>query len=180
MTDLTWIDLVLVLVIASLVALGANRRLIGLFVGVGALLLMRPLLSLGQGNPWFSIAVAFVCGLALALLARKLVAPGKGPELVFKIAGGFGGLLLGSAMVLALVTSLPIERPASNPGVIYYPPRTVGARLHGALEKSPLVTLGKSILLHPLLADAEGSPQAQRVLSSLHTWLVVGEPWFER
>lgn len=180
MTDLTWIDLVLTIVIASLVALGASRKLIGLFVGIGALLLTRPLLGLGQGNPWFSIAVAFVCGLALALLARKLVAPGKGPELVFKIAGGFGGFLLGGAIVLALVTSLPIQRNPANEREIFYPPRDVGTQVAVTLQRSPLVMLGRSILLYPLLPNDHLPERDQRVLSGLHGWLVVGEPWLGR
>lgn len=180
MTDLTWIDLILVLVIASLVALGANRRLIGLFVGVGALLLLRPLLGLGQGNPWFSIAVAFVCGLALALLARKLVAPGKGPELVFKIAGGFGGFMLGAAMVLALATSLPIQRNPANEREIFYPPRDIGTQLALTLQRSPFVMLGRTVLLYPLLPNDDRPDRDNTVLSGLHSWLVVGEPWLGR
>ncbi len=180
MTDLTWIDFVMVAVVASLTALGATRKLIGLFVGVGGMLLLRPLLGLGQGNPWLAIAVAFVCGLVLALVGRRLVAPGKGPEWAWKVAGGFGGAILGVAMVLALVTALPIQRNPANEREIFYPPRDVGTQLAVTLQRSSLVMLGRTILLYPLLPEADRSPREARVLSGLHGWLVVGEPWMGR
>lgn len=179
MTDLTWIDLLLVVVVASVTALGANRKLIGLFVGLGGLLLLRPLLGLGQGNPWFAIAVAFVCGLALALIGRRLVAPGKGPDWLLKLGGGFGGLLLGAAIVVALVTSLPIQRNPANEREIFYPPRDVGNQLAVTLQRSSLVSMGRTILLYPLLPEGTRSPQQRRVLDGLHRWVVVGEPWMD-
>lgn len=180
MTDITWIDLLLTVVVASLTALGASRKLIGLFVGAAGVLLLRPLLGLGQGNPYFAVAVAFLCGLAVALLARKLVAPGKGPEWLLKLAGGLGGLALGVTLVLALVTSLPIQRNPANEREIFYPPRDVGAQLAVTLQRSPVVLLGRSILLYPLLPEADRSEREERVLGGLHDWLVIGEPWMER
>lgn len=49
---MTILDVALVLTVATLVALAAQRRLVGLMVGAGGALALRPLLMLGDMNPW--------------------------------------------------------------------------------------------------------------------------------
>ena len=92
--------------------------------------------------------------------------------------GALGGLALGLVLVLALVTSLPIQR---NPlDQIVYPPRDLPEPFNQAVVSSRMVLLGRDILLYPLL-DAQGDLAASEgILRGLHSYLVVGEPWKER
>lgn len=175
---MTWIDAALVLTVAALVGLAAERRLLGALVGIGGALALRPLLVLADLNPWLALVAALLVGLALALLGRHVLPLARVPGTAARVAGGFGGLVLGVALVLALVTSLPIQRDVVERGVIYYPPNDLPRAVQGAVTRSAAVDLGKSVLLHPLLeaqgAVAEGDA---RVLALLHRWFVVGEPW---
>lgn len=171
---MTWFDLALLLVLAVLVALAAERRLGGLIIGLGGVLLLRPILLLAD-LPIVALAVALLAGLLLALLSRRArarrLSAAAGAAL-----GGFGGLLLGGALLLATVTSLPIER--NEAGQLVYPPRGLPAPLSAALQRSPLARTGRDILLYPLLVRQGDVPAAkQPVLRALHGYLVVGEPW---
>jgi len=175
---MTWVDLVLVLIVAASTALAADRRLSGLLVGGGAALALRPLLSLAQLQPWLGLIGALLTGLLLALIGRQLLPAGRGALRVTRLLGGAGGATLGVAIVLTLVTSLPIQRNPVEPGLIYYPPRDLPPMLQRAVTDSTLVAWGRSVLLFPLL-DAQGAlPAAERsILGTLHAWTVVGEPW---
>jgi len=178
--DLTWLDVLLTLVVAVFVAVGVEKKLIGFFVGVGGVVALRALQGVWQSNPALAIALGVALGVGLGLLGRRLVAPGRGPVLLFKVMGGFGGLVMGLALVATLVTSLPIQRNAANPREIFYPPRDAPASLQAVIQRSPLIAAGRAILLYPLLpADSFGAGE-QRVYGALHRWIVVGEPWMER
>lgn len=181
MTPVTWLDAVLVLVVVVLTALGAKRRLVGLTVGVGAALLMRPLIVVGSRDLWVAIAAAFLGTLLLALIGQRIVPAGRRQGWGTAALGGFGGGVLGLALVLALVTSLPIERNPANEREIYYPPRTAPGTLALTFAQSPLISLGRAILLHPLLPAPTPADQPAgaewRAYGLLHDWLVVGEPW---
>ena len=180
MTEFTLIDVALIVVVAALVALCAKKKLVGLFVGLGAALLLRPLLSLGQSNAYLAVALALAAGVALALFGRRLVSPSQGPNWPLTVLGGFGGVLLGFAMLFALITSLPIQRVPANQNAIYYPPQDINQQLAVTLRRSPLILMGRSILLYPLLPVDGFSNLQQRVYSGLHGWLVIGEPWLGR
>lgn len=180
MNEITWLDALLTVAVAVFVAVGVEKKLIGFFVGVGGVVALRPLLGLGQANPALAVALGLGLGVALGLLGRRLVAPGRGPVVLFKVMGGFGGLLLGLALVASLVTSLPIQRNAANPREIFYPPRAAPAVLLGAFQRSPLIAAGRAILLYPLLPSDDFGAGEQRVYGALHDWLVVGEPWLGR
>lgn len=184
MTPVTWIDALLVLMVAVTTALGASRRLVGFTVGVGGVLLLRPLLVVGTRGIWVALVAALAGGVILAVIGQRLVPPSKRQGWVGKALGGVGGAALGFALLLALVTSLPIQRNPANDAEIFYPPRTAPGSLAADLNRSPLVNVGRSILLHPLLpaptpAEARAG-DLWRVYGGLHAWLVVGEPWNER
>ncbi|MEX2541295.1 MAG: hypothetical protein WD314_05780 [Trueperaceae bacterium] len=173
---MTWIDLLLALLFAVFIALGAERRLGGLLLGVGGALLLRPLLLLGQASPLLAVAVALVAGLALALGARRLGRQRRFAPVVLTLLGGFGGGLLGAALVLSASVSLPLERNSANQ--LVYPPHGVPALVAPAVRGSRVFREGRDILLYPLLA-AQGDidPSRRPVLEALHSYLVIGEPW---
>ena len=174
----SWVDPVLAVIIGLFAAFGASRRLIGFFVGVGGVLLARPLLGVAAGGPWIGVGAALLAGLVLALVGRGLFANQRSGAVWQKALGALGGTALGVALVLATVTSLPIQRSPFDPNQVFYPPRDLPGALRGGVTRSWTVALGRDVLLYPLL-DAEGLvPEDRRpLLDTLHRWLVVGEPW---
>lgn len=175
---MTWIDAALVLTIAAVVALAAERRLSGLLLGLGGALALRPLLVLASLNPWLALVAALLVGLGLALVGRHVLQLARVPGPFTRVAGGFGGLVLGTALTLALVTSLPIQRNPVEPGLIYYPPRDLPGSVQQAVTGSAAVAVGRSVLLYPLLSAQGAIPEGQEpVLALLHQWFVVDEPW---
>ncbi|MEX2534730.1 MAG: hypothetical protein WD273_03940 [Trueperaceae bacterium] len=173
---MTWIDLLLTLLFAVFIALGAERRLSGLLLGAGGVLLLRPLLSLGQLSPVLAVAAALLAGLLLALVSRRLARQRRLPPAPYALLGGVGGGLLGAALVLSAAVSLPIERNDANQ--VIYPPQQLPGMLAPAVQGSRLFREGRDILLYPLL-DRQGDISARRrpVIRLLHSYLVVGEPW---
>lgn len=176
MMGFTWIDALLVLIVAVFTAFGARRRMVGLVVGLGGVLLLKPLLVVGSRSPLLALAAALVGGLLLALVSQRLAAPSLRPRWTSMLAGGAGGLLLGLMLMVALVTSLPIERNVANQREIYYPPRNIGGGVSTALLSSPLVTMGRTILLYPLLPPPE-TPLERTLFQMARAWVVVGDPW---
>jgi hypothetical protein len=174
----SWVDPVLAVIIGLIAAFGASRRLIGFFVGVGGVVLARPLLSLAADGPWIGVAAALLGGVVLALLGRGLFANQRSGATWQKALGAVGGTALGVALVLSIATSLPIQRSPFDPNQLYYPPRDLPGVLQGGVTRSWTVAFGRDVLLYPLL-DAQGQvPEARRpLLDTLHRWLVVGEPW---
>jgi len=178
--EITWLDALLVLMVAVFVAVGVDKKLIGFCVGIGGVVALRALQSVWQSNPALAIALGVALGVALGLLGRRLVPPGRGPVLAFRVMGGLGGLVLGLTLLATIVTSLPIQRNAANPREIFYPPRNAPAVLVTAFQASPLVAAGRAILLYPLLPEGEFDASLQRLYGTLHRWLIVGEPWMEQ
>ncbi|NLG07879.1 MAG: hypothetical protein GX560_01295 [Deinococcales bacterium] len=176
MIGVTWVDVLLVALVAVYTALGAKRGWGGLVVGVGGVLLLRPLLVVGARGPAVALVAALLGGLLLAVIGRRLGSPALRQRWPGMVGGGLGGLALGLAMTVALVTSLPIERNVLNPREIYYPPRNAPWGVSAALQRSPLVTMGRSILLYPLLPEPEQELE-RRAYQGLRSWFVVGEPW---
>jgi hypothetical protein len=176
---MTWIDFLLALFFAVFIALGAERRLGGLFLGLGGVLLLRPLLRLGQISPILAVAVALAAGLALALAARRLTRVRRLNSVPYALLGGVGGGLLGAALVLSVAVSLPIELNSANQ--LVYPPQQLPGMFGPAVRGSRIFGEGRDILLYPRL-DEQGDISAQRrpVLRTLHTYLVLGKPWERR
>jgi len=175
---MTWLDGVLLLIVAATTAVAAERRIAGLVVGVGGALALRPLLVLAALQPWLGLVGALIAGLALALIGRQLLPAAPRHAAWPRLLGGLGGAVLGVALVVTLVISLPIQRNPVEPGLIYYPPRDLPAGLQRAVSGSTLVAFGRSVLLFPLL-DARGGVEAgeRPAIAALHAWTVVGEPW---
>ncbi|HKI58967.1 MAG TPA: hypothetical protein VKA00_07125 [Trueperaceae bacterium] len=177
---MSWLDLVLALVVATVTALGMHRRLSGFFVGLGGALLLHPLLVVAHANPFLALVAAWAAGLGLSMLGRRLFQLNRGAGALMRVLGGLGGLALGVALVLSLVTSLPIQRNPANPNELFYPPRNLPVPIAAAVTDSRLVLLGRDILLYPLLTrQGDVNTGQERVLQGLHRLFVVGEPWNE-
>lgn len=178
LTLMSWIDPLLALLVAAFIAFGAQRRLTGLWIGVAGVLLLRPLLGLAAGAPVAGLLAALAAGLLLGLVGRNLLPSLRNGVWWQRLSGGVGGAALGVALVLALVTSLPIQRSPFDPNQLYYPPRDLPDALQGPVIRSWTVNVGRDILLHPLLEAQGAVPEDRAVLMrGLHRWLVVGEPW---
>jgi len=176
---MSWLDLLLVCFLATFTVLGVERRLFGLFIGLGGVFLLKPVLLLTTVSPWLALVIALIAGLLLGFAGQRLLPPLRTPSPLFGILGGIGGFALGLVLVLALVTSLPIERNFSNQ--IVYPPRHLPEPVGSAVLSSRLVSFGRGILLYPLLDGQGDVPTVQReLLKGFHRLLVVGEPWAGR
>lgn len=176
---ITWLDAILVLMVAVFVAAGAHKKLIGLLVGVGAVLLLRPLLGLADSNVGLAAAIGLLLGLVFGLLGRRFGVGRSQNHWLYYALGGFGGLLLGLSLLAALITSLPIQRNPANAQEIFYPPRNVPPGLATTFQKSTLIAEGRSILLYPLLPSERFGPSQGRIYAGLHDWLIVDEPWLD-
>ena len=175
---MTVLDVALVLTAALVAALAIQRRMGGLMVGLGGAIVLRPLLLLGDMNPWLGLFGALLVGLGLALAGRLLLPGAGGTGIWPRVAGGVGGAALGVAIVLTLVTSLPIGRDALNPNQLRYPANDLPATIRPVIERSLLVQVGREVLFAPLLAAQDPrSPQRTAVMNTLHGWIVTGEPW---
>lgn len=175
---MTWLDFALVAIPPALAVVGYERRLMGLALGLAAALLLRPLVILGALSPIAALTAAIVAGIAVAVLVRTIVPPRRTRVVYQQVLGGIGGFAIGALLVLALVTSLPIQRNPIDAREIFYPPRNLPEPLNQAAAGSRLVQLGRDILLFPLLDGRVPFSETERtVYGSLHDYLVVGTPW---
>lgn len=173
---MTWFDLILLLVVALTTALAAERRFAGLLLGAASVLLLKPLLLLGSISAVGAILTGLAAAVLLALLVRRIPRDFV-PDWAGRLLGGLGGLLLSVVLVLAIVTGLPVERTAH--GDVIYPPHSVARPLANALQSSPLVAVGRNILLYPLLdADDRDTLAGHKEAHTwVHEWLVPDTPW---
>lgn len=172
----TPIDVALLLLWAAVVWLSAQRGVLGFVIGFIGLLFLRPLLLLAERHAALALLLALVVGILVGVGVRLL--PGlslRQPRWGY-LLGAFGGVLLGGALVVALLVSLPLGRDFS--GALRYPDPEMP--LAGALQDSRLVHAGRAILLYPLLEQRGQLAAEQRSLvATLHRFFVVGEPWRE-
>ncbi|MDZ7800478.1 MAG: hypothetical protein U5K81_06760 [Trueperaceae bacterium] len=175
---MSWIDGVFALLLAGMTAFGAHRRLTGLWVGVGGVLLLRPVLGLAAASPWVGLAAALGGGVLLGLVGRHLFVEARTGRVWQRVLGGLGGASLGAALVLAIAVSLPIQRSPFDPNQLYYPPRDLPPLVQGAVLRSWTMDVGRDVLLFPLLDAQNAVPEERRaLLRGLHRLLVVGRPW---
>ena len=171
---MTWLDFVLLALVAVLTVIGAKRKVTGFLVGVAGLILFRFLLVISANSVALGLVFAISAGLLLGFAGRALVLRKRGPAIPVGVLGGFGGFALGMLLLLLTITSLPIERNLNNQ--LVYPPQSLPASLRSAVTGSRLVALGRDILFYPLLSRDGATPE-NPILSGLHAFLIVGEPW---
>ena len=174
---MTWFDFLLMAFMASLISFGIKKKMGGLLVGVGAALIFRLLLGISSAGYLLpAIGLAMAAGLILGLLGLRLNTQLTMPEYLGNILGGIGGSLLGLLMVLAVITSFPLEKNINDQ--IVYPSHNLKPAIRGAVQQSYLVNIGRNILLYPLLKQqANYSEPQDKIYGVLHNLLVVGKPW---
>lgn len=121
--ELTWVDAVLMVLLAASIVLGVRRGVSMLIVALGSLIVWIVLNILGLFFPPLGFVIALISGYALGALARTLV---NGPlealseaALPAMVLGGFGGLMLGLGLIAALVLALPISANSASGGFDY-------------------------------------------------------------
>lgn len=172
---MSWFDLILIFVFAALTALGAKRKLMGFIVGLGAVIVFKPLLLVLQGNSYVALFLALLTGLILGLSSRFLLVRRIGTAAVYRLLGAFGGAILASLVVFSVITSLPIGRDIN--GLIIYPSSSLPSGLNTAVRQSRLVEFGRDILLYPLLASEPRLSGKEGLYEPLHKFFVMGRPW---
>ena len=173
---MTWLDALLVILVMAVAALIAERRWTGVLIAAAGIILVGPILRIGQGAPLIGLLLAIAAGLILAILAARVLKAPPERDRTGVIAGSFMGLVFGAVLLLAVLVSLPLGR--NNQGQIVYPGMTTTPAVTEALVRSPLVAYGRSVLLQPLLAGQPNSPESSQwaITRLLHDWLVPGEP----
>ncbi len=177
-----WFDVAMALLLATSIALFAQKRLTGFLIGVGALLILRPLLILGVKDPLLAIAFGLLAGAALGFIAQVLSPRLRWSNRNETILGGLGGLSFGLCFILAIVLSLPINvNPFSNQ--ITYPdfkdfPDNFPVAISEYIKDSRIVNIGRDTLLYKAYPDPLQITSADPdLLQALNRWLVVGTPW---
>lgn len=140
--NLTWFDVLLVVLMAGTIVIGARRGVAGLVAGV-AMLFLWPLLSiLGQLEALLGFFLALAGGWAIGLLARYAYATGivnATSDLARTLLGGLGGALMGAALVVVLALSFPItSTPSAGQGAFAYPSDALPTWLRQGVDRSAI------------------------------------------
>ena len=176
--NFNWLDYSLILLVAAIAGLFARRKLAGLIVGIAAILLIKPLLILGQQNAVIALIVGIILSIVLAILGQFLNDKDPFAPSLQMLLGGVGGFLFGLSMLFALVTALPLN--IVNGQIIY--PSNVGRTTASlAIEDSQLVLIGRDILLYDVyvmnnLRQSINTANPNFV-ETMNGYLVAGEPW---
>ncbi len=176
--DFNWLDYLLILLVGVIAGLFARRKLAGLVVGLAAILLIQPLLRLGQVNVILALFVGIILSVALALLGQFLNDRDPIPHGLQSLLGGIGGFLFGLSMLFALVTSFPLDIINGN---IIYPSNLGRGSTALAIEDSQLVNVGRDILLYDVYVmnnlRQSINTASPDFVETMNGYLVAGEPW---
>lgn len=139
----TWVDVLLVALLGASVALGAKRGLPSVISAVAALLAWAPINLLGLASPVLGLAVACAVGLVAGALSRRaasnLISLSGLPEATRMMLGGFGGLLVGLGLVMALTMSFPVFANARDrSGYARYPSPNLPALVVSGVSDSAI------------------------------------------
>lgn len=133
---MTWLDILLVMLLALVTALGVRLGLSGLLWGLGSIFTMW-LLNALIPVPFvvFLLAVGVAVGLGL-LSARMPLSPiHLAPQTWHSVGGGVGGFALGLVTILALSVAFPLS---SAQGIATYPSTNLPIFLRQAVAGSAI------------------------------------------
>ncbi len=178
-----WFDLTMLALLAASIALFAQKRLTGLLIGIGAPIVLRPLLTLGEKDPLLAIAFGLLAGATFGFIAQILSPRLRWSNRSETVLGGLGGLSFGVCLILAIVVSLPISvNRLHNPPTVDYPSvEKLPTSLHENIKSSQLVEIGYDTLLYNLFGDEPTKYMHSSIdsdlIEALNKWLVLGNPW---
>lgn len=141
--DLTWFDLILTVLFAGVIVLGARRGVAGLVAGVVAVFAWPIINILGRIDALVAFVLALVGGwFVVGMLARNAYATGfinASSDVARTILGGLGGTLMGVALVVALALSFPItSTPSAGAGAFSYPSDALPSWLREGVDRSAI------------------------------------------
>jgi len=176
--NFNWLDYSLIALVGVIAGLFARRKLAGLVVGIGAIILIPLLLRLGEMNIVIALVVGIIISIVLALLGQFLNDRDPFAYSLQHLLGGLGGFLFGLSMLFALVTALPLN--ISN-GQIIYPANVGRSQVSLAIEDSQLVNIGRDILLYDVYVSNNIRDRIVTAnpdfVETMNSYLVAGEPW---
>jgi hypothetical protein len=107
--EMSWLDVVLMVLLAGITVVGAKRGLLGLVAGLLSLLLWLVVNVFGEIHPLVGFILALGFGFGLAWFGRTWLAGlmQNLSDFANQAAGGIGGFLLGFCLICALVLSFP-------------------------------------------------------------------------
>ncbi|MEM6431570.1 MAG: hypothetical protein AAF708_20195 [Deinococcota bacterium] len=170
-----WLDALFLLVMIAVTALASQRNLTGLVVGLGSLIVYKPLMLLAGRNLGASLIAGLVLAAGLGFGGRIVARFVKLRPLTGSLLGAVGGIVMSLLLVLSFSISLPLRRDINNN--VVYPPDTWPQTLETTMARSRVIQLGRNVLLYPLFRPDEFSSAERPILNLMHRYLVTGEPW---
>ncbi|RJF72550.1 hypothetical protein D3875_14370 [Deinococcus cavernae] len=141
---MTWFDALLITLLALVTALGARRGLAGLAWGVGALVVAFVTNVLGLGGVPSAVLALLLGAVSGLAISRLIPDPLERPS--HMLAGGVGGLLLGTVMIASLALAFPMAVRATPSGKqSLYPSPDLAPGLYSAVANSAIQTGLRSI-----------------------------------
>jgi hypothetical protein len=107
--DFSWLDLVLVTILAGIVVLGARRGLLGLVSAILSLMLWLVVNVFGGIHPLLGFTLALGFGTGISMIGRNLLNDlmQNLSDFANQAAGGLGGFIIGLSLICTLALSFP-------------------------------------------------------------------------
>jgi hypothetical protein len=107
--EMSWLDVVLMGLLAGITVVGAKRGLVGLVTGLASLLLWLVVNVFGGIHPLVGFVLALVFGFGVAWFGRNWLAGlmQNLSDFANQAAGGIGGFILGFCLICTLALSFP-------------------------------------------------------------------------
>lgn len=159
---MTWLDLVLVTLLALITAVGARRGLAGLLWGVGAVAACW-LSNVLAGPAALLVSAVLGVGLAVSTLRFEQRQDIERPAW-HALLGGLGGALFGVVCVCALALGFPLQVRGNQQ--MYPSPETLTGPLYSALKDSYIqnslqkVWVADGLLQTLLIPDQRQQPES--------------------
>lgn len=117
----SWLDVVLMLLLAGITVVGAKRGLLGLVTGLISLPLWWMVNVFGGLHPLVGFVLALVFGAGMAWFGRTWLSGlmQNLSDLANQAAGGVGGFILGFCLICTLALSFPLSDNPINKGRDY-------------------------------------------------------------
>jgi hypothetical protein len=118
---MSWLDVVLMMLLAGITVMGMKRGLLGLVTGLLSLLLWLVVNAFGDLHPLVGFVLALGFGFGMAWFGRTWLSGlmQNLSDFANQAAGGVGGFVLGFCLVCTLALSFPLSDNPINRGRDY-------------------------------------------------------------